>query len=71
MKYIQYLKTFFAPLLAVAALVCFCASLSYGSGRAGGRSMKSLWREYERYESQGLPARAEKVLREIVDKAAA
>lgn len=71
MKYIQYLKTFVAPLLAVAALVCFCASLSYGSGRVGGRSMKSLWREYERYESGDLPARAEKVLMEIVDKAAA
>lgn len=71
MKYIQYLKTFVAPLLAVAALVCFCASLSYGSGRAGGKTMGSLWREYERYESLGLPARAEKVLREIVDKAAA
>ncbi|MGN0188866.1 MAG: MG2 domain-containing protein [Candidatus Cryptobacteroides sp.] len=64
----DYIRAFSAPLLAVAVLVFLSASLSYGGGK-NGRPMRALWREYERYEAEDMPAKAEKVLREIVDKA--
>ena len=72
MKYIiPYIKTVAASVLAVAAVACLSSALSYGSVGKNGRTMKSLWREYEKYEAEDLPSKAEKVLREIVDKAAA